>query len=264
MAVISLLSLTACGDAKTPEKQPVADPTIDIQDETLSDNMTQIDAFADFEYELKGISPIISLNISEEKTINDVSVTYVIQNPKDVYENGDVVTIEAVLHGNKETYTLKEQFKDIIIETQDYYIKTAEEITTESMDILRNAADAALDEYTNRWKESGNVEFNDYKLISHEFWFTKESVGATDINHIVFYYQINANDKNGNDVSSVTYIMFTNIIQNSDGTQHIDTTNHSTIDMPEYEPTYPTMTDLTDHLDRFSRRLYNIESYIFN
>lgn len=268
LAVVSLLTLTACGDAKTPEKQPAADqltsePTVAVQDETLPSGMTEIDAFADFEYRMDGISPCVYISLYGQK-VNGVSVNYKIQNEKDMYKNGDIFTVKATIQDDMGKYVLKEETKDFVVNVESHYIETAEELTEESMTILHNAANAALDEYIDYWEKSGDFEFDGYTPIGHELWFTQYPMGTPSINYLVFYYQINATDKDGNDASSFTYIMFYNMIQHGDGKQELNATSYNMPHMSDYKPMYPTMTDITATFEERYGDIYNIESYFVN
>lgn len=200
----------------------------------------------------EGKSPSISIAIINENTSPFLAdIEYYIENKLDSYQDGDIVRVRA-LYNEEELFdkhvvidsSLDECFKDYVIESNEHYVTSAEELTDE---FIQSAIDAAKAAFTTKSaKEFGvrvyfeaniapvyvnkesTFEWVNFRPLSAYIKVAKEGVAGENSNNyndldIVFDCTMTQADHKNINVEAV--VRFKDVVVSKDGALSCDFSN---------------------------------------
>lgn len=237
LAIASLLSLTACGDAKAPEKQPVtgptSEPTIVIQETTeatIPDDKIAINPFDYFEIKFEDPSPNVVVHMTNSYDIDGHRIDFYIKNnAKMFYQNNETITITAKISnivGGENKYILTENEKEFIVASNAWRVESADEITEENITAMKNMADELMNGDAKRIAGASGMTYESHELAKIELWVLSTEYSSEHTNRVMFFYKVDGTDKKeGSAVTKYACIRFYNIINHIDGSQNVDLKN---------------------------------------
>ena len=189
--------------------------------------VTEVDAFENFEVIFSGISPNVTAQFVMSRDIGDVTVYYSRENG-DPLKDGDTFEITAKL-SDPDYFRLKETSRTFTVSGVDKYITASEELQSETMNAMREKADSHIAEWI-RCKE-GYFHYYGFDFVGYEFWNRREDSLMGSPNAVYLYYRINAND-GSSDFPIYYYVSFENILLYANGVQEVDLNRFGKASMP--------------------------------
>lgn len=208
--------------------------------------------FADVKVTFEGVAPLVTATLENTSTDELLSnISYEIDNPKDFYDIGDVVTVKAIFDEEavrQNAYEIEPGTngyqKDYIVENVDRYITDVSELPPELLQEMKDNAETLFGTAPGDANEFGLSVFCDagirYDLDAdgkYTFRYTGSSFisayfntvtdeflgeNGTHVNGVMLVYDTGIKQSTGESVAAEAVVVYTNIVEHTDGTVDLD------------------------------------------
>lgn len=185
-----------------------------------------IKPFQNFEISYDGISPNAQVkDYTRSEEIDGTTVNYYIDTTSNLRE-GQEITVTATLRDNT-YYKLSEDTMTVTVTGVDKYISSSEEILPETMNAMRQKADALMQgRFGKEGYPTDYYQFSGFEYAGYVFLTRNEDTSYGDANICYLMYTVQVCE-NGQNYTSTYFARFHDILQHTDGTQEVDLESYS-------------------------------------
>ena len=199
------------------------------------DDATEVDAFKDMKVTLNGMSPNISITVSNESTDEFIKTIKYTPSKTSGIANGETVKIEATSWdeemAEKKGIVLKEKTTEYKVENQAAYVSKTSEITDSVKDQIKNsfvekskskAAESAYFDLKDH--ESGKATIRretDYKYVSIDNDMIDQDLTLSNAEVVALYLLTKKESSNSSDINKMVGIVRLTYTSSKSGTTYV-------------------------------------------